>query len=91
MGKMKLSLTYSSSYPRALDEAIDPYEGQIMFDSDTNRMRVYCGGAWIDLGNPSCQETISYKRQIKRQTSCPNCGAPHNPNSSHCEYCGTYF
>lgn len=87
MGKMKLSLTYSSPYPHTLDEATDPYEGQIMFNSVTNMMQIYSNGAWIELGAPSYQEPIYHKHQ----TSCPNCGAPHKPNSNHCEYCGTYF
>ena len=29
--------------------------------------------------------------QILHRTVCPNCGAPHSPWESKCEYCGGYF
>ena len=29
--------------------------------------------------------------QLLHRTVCPNCGAPHSPWESKCEYCGGYF
>ena len=29
--------------------------------------------------------------QLLHRTFCPNCGAPHSPWESKCEYCGGYF
>lgn len=64
-----------------------PYEGQTVFNIDTLKMMVYLNHEWVELYD--VQDDASYKKLYP--TTCPNCGAPHNPESKICEYCGTYF
>lgn len=67
-----------------IDSALEPYNGKIIYDQSSNKLKTYLNGVWQD---------VSIHDDITRQypNICPNCGAPHNPSSNHCEYCGTYF
>lgn len=46
---------------------------------------VYNDG-WILMGSSSNNTERTFAPLV-----CPNCGAPMNPISHKCEYCGTYF
>ena len=82
-----LSFNLSQLTVHPLDSALEPYNGQIVYDQPSNKMKVYVNGVWEDISTYDEVNEISEKYP----TICPNCGAPHNPSSNHCEYCDTYF
>ncbi|MBR5448766.1 MAG: glycerol-3-phosphate acyltransferase, partial [Clostridia bacterium] len=43
----------------------------------------------VDNGVKSKSNDDRRSGKKKRTATCPNCGAPYNPNHSKCEYCGT--
>lgn len=65
----------------------DDYDGKLKYDYDTQKMCIYTRSSWVELNEIKNNNTLPKKYP----TICPNCGAPHNPNTDCCEYCGTYF
>ena len=70
-----------------IDEMVNPYNGQMVYDQSSNKMKVYSDGVWKDISIYD-DDNKTFKQY---PTVCPNCGSPHNPSSNRCEYCGTYF
>lgn len=86
--KKRLEFNVSCAPFDLIDSCKQPFEGQMMFNAAVGKMMVYSNGMWIELTAPSDHGNA---RDKKHPTVCPNCGAPHNPESRVCEYCGTYF
>ena len=63
-------------------------DGQVVYEQESKKMYLFNDNAWIELGKPATDSSQVYK---KYPTVCPNCGAPHNPSTVCCEYCGTFF
>ena len=61
------------------------YNGELIFDYNTQKLLMYADDSWVEF----CDKPDD--ALIEKQKNCPNCGAPHNPNSNYCEYCGTFF
>lgn len=63
----------------------DAYDGELRYEYDTDKLFMYANSHWTEL--------IERPSEIKKKypTICPNCGAPHNPNTDYCKYCGTFF
>lgn len=49
------------------------------------------GTRTLDGEDYPAKEPSDKTAQSLHRTVCPNCGAPHSPWESKCEYCGGYF
>lgn len=86
--KKRLEFNVSCAPSDLIDSCQQPFDGQMMFNAAEGKMMTYRNGMWIEL---TTQSDHGNSRDKRYPTVCPSCGAPHNPESRVCEYCGTYF
>ena len=64
--------------------------GDMQYDCYNGDILMYDGNNWFIPSKYNNSSKIISKRKI-HLSHCRNCGAPINPNSSKCDYCGSYY
>lgn len=85
-----MNLKYVSEMWRAFP--IEAFPGDLVYELSSNLLYVNLeGNTWVPV-YPEPEELQTPEPSVHTELSrCPMCGAPHDPYSIQCEYCGSYF
>lgn len=85
-----MNLKYVSEMRAAFP--LKAYPGELAYELSSGLLYINLeDNTWVPM-YPELKDSQTPEPSIHTELSrCPMCGAPHDPYSIQCEYCGSYF
>lgn len=72
--------------------SLKAYPGDLAYELSSGLLYINLeGNTWVPMYPEPEDSQISELSVHTELSRCPMCGAPHDPYSIQCEYCGSYF